>query len=101
IRSDEPVGGRCERAVRRETRSDEGLVRQVVTAEEARDALEERRLRQPAGGRQEAEDRPFDPIGERQRRAPDIARVGEPPAAWLDFAQPTLVRAAELLADER
>ena len=61
----------------------------------AGDPLEERRLGQRAGGRQEAEDRPLDAVGERRRRRPRGRRgSAEPPAAGLDLGQAPLGRPA-------
>ena len=80
---------------------DEGFVRQVVAGEQRRDPLEERGLGERAGGRQEAVDGPLDAVGEGRGRGGAVGRVGEPPAARLDLREPSLVRPAQLVVDQR
>jgi hypothetical protein len=97
----EALGSRGQATVALETGPDERLVRQVVTREEPGDALEERRLRERPGRREEAEHGPLDPVGQGQRRGLAIRPIGQPPASRLDLDEAALGRSAELLPDER
>ena len=72
-----------------------------MAGEQRRDALEEGRLGERAGGREEAEDGPLDAVGERDRRGLPVRRVGQPPAAGLDLDEPRVARPGQLVADER
>ena len=101
VAGDDPLGRAGQAPIAVETRPDEALVGQVGTAEHARDPLEERRLGHRSGGRQQAEDAPFDTIGEGRGGVLEVVRVGQPPAIGLDLGQAPLGRPAELLADER
>ena len=96
----EPLGRRGEAAIALEAGPDERLVGQVVPREQAGDPLEERRLRERPGRRQEAEHGPLHAVRERHRRGLAIGPVGQPPATRLDLDQPPLARSAELVADE-
>ena len=95
-----PLGGAGEAAIAVETGPDEAVVGQVVTGEQRRDPLEERGLGERAGGREEAEDRPLDAVGERDRGRREVVPVGQPPAARLDLDEASLGRTVELVADE-
>ena len=96
----EPVGRAGGPAVAVEAGPDERLVGQVVAAEHRGDPLEERRLRQRAGGREQAEHGPLDAVREGRRRGLPVVPVGEPPAAGLDLDESLLGRPAELVADQ-
>ncbi len=95
------VGRARQASIALETRRHERLIGQVVTCEQRRDAVVERRLRERTGGRQQAEHRPFDAVGEGWRSGFLIVRVCQPPAPGLDLGQAALVRAAEFIADQR
>ena len=74
------VGRRGPRSIAVQAGADERLVGRVVAPEHRRDAVEEGRLRQAAGGREEAEDGPLDAVREGQRGGRDVALVAQPPA---------------------
>ena len=101
VGGDDPVGRAGHAPIAVEAGRDERLVGQVVAAEQGGDPLVERALRQPAGGRQQAEDGPLDPVGERQRGGRDVGRIGQPPAARLDLLKAPVAGSAELVADDR
>ena len=96
----EPVRGAGQAPVAVEAGADERLVGQVGAGEQARDPVEELRLGQRAGGRQQAVDRPFDPVGERRRGGVAVVAVAQPPAVVADPHQAAAVGAGERLADE-
>ena len=84
VTGDEPVRRRGQAAVALEAGPDEGLVGQVMAGEQPGDPLEERRLGQRAGRREEAEDGPLDPIGEwhgRRRHDPPCRRATSGPGS--------------------
>ena len=81
----EPVGRAGQAPVAVQAGPDERLVGQVVADEQRGDPLEERGLGERAGGRQQAEDGPFDAVGQRRRGRLAVRPVGEPPAAGLDL----------------
>ncbi len=66
VAGDQAVRRAGQAAVAVEARPDQAFVGKVVAGEQRGDALVERRLRDRTGRRQEAEDGPFDPIGERR-----------------------------------
>ena len=100
VAGDQALGRAGQAPIAVEAGPDEPLVGQVVAGEHRRDPLEERGLGHRAGGRQEAEDGPFDAIGEGRGGGLEVVRVGQPPAAGLDLGQPALGRPAQLVADE-
>ena len=88
-------------AVAVEAGADERLVGQVVAGEQRRDAIVEGGLGERSGGRQQAEHRPLHAIGEWCGGRLPVGRLGQPPAPGLDLGETPLVRAAELIADQR
>ena len=101
VRRDQTVARAGKAPVALETRSYEHLVRQVVSPEEGRNPVEEGPFRQRAArGRQEAEHGPLHAVREGNLRSLFVPRVGQPPAARLDLAKPTLVLAGQLVPNE-
>ena len=100
VAGDQPVRRAGQAAIAVEAGPDEPVVGQVVTGEQRRDPVVERGLGDGPGRRQEAEDRPLDPIGEGHRGGLAIVALGQPPAAWLDLDEAALRRAGQLVADQ-
>ena len=99
---DQPVRGAGQAAVAVEAGADEGLVGQVVAGEQRRDPLEERRLRERAGGREQAEDRPLDAVGERRRGRVAVRRGRRATSGRARSRRAArCVGPADLVADER
>ena len=91
VLGDQAVGRARQAPVAVEAGPDEALVGQVVAGEQGRDPLVEGGLGERAGGREEAEDGPFDAVGERDRGGLLVLRGRQPPAAGLDLASRVLV----------
>ncbi len=100
VTGDDPLGRAGQTAVAVEAGPDEGIVRDVVAAEQRSDAVEEGALADRTGSGQQAEHGPFDTVRERRGGGGDVVRIGQPPAAGLDLGEPSLARAAELVADQ-
>ena len=101
VAGDQPVGRAGQAAVAVEAGPDEALVGQVVAGEQRGDPLEERRLRDRAGRRQQAEDGPLDAVGERRRRRPrGPPRSPATSGPGSISRQAPLGRPAQLVADQ-
>ena len=100
VGGEQPVRRAGHAPVALEARADERLVREVRAGEQVRDPLEELRLGHRPGRRQEAVDRPLDPVRERRRGGVAVGPVAEPPAVVADLRQAAAVGPLERVADE-
>ncbi len=80
VGGDEDVRRAGEAPVALEAGADKGLVGQVRADEQAGDPVEERRLGQGSGSREQAVDGPLDAIGEGCRRGLPVGAIAQPPA---------------------
>ncbi len=100
IAADESVLGRLGRAVALQAGLDQLGIGGLGAAEETRDPLIEGGARDAATGREQAEDAPLDPLGERLLGGGKVARFTQPPEIVGDLDEAWVLRSAQLVEDD-